>query len=186
MEFGGIWWGFFSNFPHQQQGNLNSVLVGLLEASSDTIKISHYKSLEWTWINQTYSIFLEVKWVPAEVGLAPHWNEPSSPPTSQLWPWQLWVKKNASFSTLVSLFHCSVAHCPCPAASILYSGSYRALYHLTFCCQAPCFPWEPLFPPLIFLNWLAHSRFITVSRPGLALRPPVYVHHTPRYKIGFG
>lgn len=96
------------------------------------------------------------------------------------------VKKNASFSPLVFLFHYSVAHCFSPVVSLLYSGSYRALYHLAFCHQAPCFPWEPFYPPLIFLKWLAHPRFITVSQPGPALRPPVHVHQTPRYKIGFG
>lgn len=71
--------------------------------------------------------------------LAPPWNGPSSPPTSQYGPGNCEVK-DVSFSPLVFLFHHSAGHCPSPAAGLLYSGSYRAPYHLAFCRQVPCFP----------------------------------------------
>lgn len=142
MEFGGIWWGFFSNFPHQQQGNLNSVLVGLLEASSDIIKNSHYKSLEWTSINQTHSIFLEAKWVPAE-GKCWNWHltemDQQSPPTSQLWLWQLWSKRCLLLTPSLPL--------PPLSRSLPFSSSWSSLLWLIQSPVSSCLrPSSPLLP----------------------------------------
>lgn len=141
MQFGGIWCYFFQFSPSPTKQSQFST-GWTAEASSDTIKISHYKSLEWTSINQTHSIFLEAKWVPAE-GKCWDWHLPEMDhqvlQPHSYGPGNCEVK-DVSFSPLVFLFHHSAGHCPSPAAGLLYSGSYRAPYHLAFCRQVPCFP----------------------------------------------
>lgn len=47
--------------------------------------------------------------------LAPHWNGPSSPPASQLWPWQLWDKKCLLLTPGLPL--------PLLSSSLLFSSS---------------------------------------------------------------
>lgn len=96
-----------------------------------------------------------------------------SPPTFQLWSWQLWSKKKKK--------KCLLAHCPSPGASLLSSGLYRALNHLTFCCQGSCFIKESLFPSLIF--WGGQ---LTLTSSQFFWQSWLSNLQSPHYKTGFG
>lgn len=165
MEFEGIWWFFFPSFLHQWH-IISSVLLGLVESSSDAVTFPQCKSMEQMPVNHMHSMFSGVKWGWGKCWVC-HLTEMDCQALQhlKLWSWQLWHLKKCLL--LISRIPLLLLGSSLPCSNFQHNWplllwfiqSPASSYHLS---SSPCFHLG-ISLLIVFLRWITNSLLLFLT-----------------------